>query len=142
MDQLRPGDIDIIGALGDSLTAGTAIGARTLMQTLVTNRGLSWTGGEEINLTRKQNGKPIIPGGQNTWREFLTLPNILKEINPKLVGYSTGDTLYSAQHQNQHLNLAEAAALVDDLPLMAEMFVYKLRSQMYANNNFTADWKV
>lgn len=59
--RLRPGDIDVIAAMGDSLTAGFGIFATNLMHIAVENRGVTASG-----------------GGQGTWREYLTLPNILK----------------------------------------------------------------
>lgn len=68
---LRPGDIDIVGAIGDSLTAGASTFALNVLQILLEGRGSSWA-----------------IGGQQTWRNFLTLPNILKEFNPNLYGYS------------------------------------------------------
>lgn len=61
VNQLRPGDIDVIGSMGDSLGAGLGVFATTLPQVLIENRGVAAAG-----------------GGQGTWREFLTLPNILK----------------------------------------------------------------
>lgn len=59
--KLRPGDIDVIAAMGDSLTAGAGIFADNVVQIFIENRGVSATG-----------------GGQGTWREYLTIPNILK----------------------------------------------------------------
>lgn len=73
---LRPGDIDIVGALGDSLTAANGALATQIMEVFIENRGLSWS-----------------IGGQGTWKQFLTIPNILKEFNPKLYGYSISDGL-------------------------------------------------
>jgi hypothetical protein len=43
---LRPGDIDVVGAMGDSLTAGSASAAANLVEVLIENRGMSWSGGE------------------------------------------------------------------------------------------------
>lgn len=64
--KLRPGDIDVIAAMGDSLTAGAGIFANNLFQVIVENRGVSALG-----------------GGQGTWRKYLTVPNIIKvKINP------------------------------------------------------------
>lgn len=74
--QLRPGDIDIIGAFGDSLTAGNGAMAVNILQIMTENKGMSWS-----------------IGGQGTWRKFFTLPNILKEYNPNLYGYSLSDGL-------------------------------------------------
>ena len=31
-----------------------------------------------------------ITGGAQSWREYLTIPNILKQFNPDLQGFSTG----------------------------------------------------
>ncbi|XP_039304267.1 phospholipase B1, membrane-associated isoform X3 [Solenopsis invicta] len=62
--KLRPGDIDVIAAMGDSLTAGAGIFANNVFQIAVENRGVTAAG-----------------GGQGTWREYLTLPNILKFVS-------------------------------------------------------------
>lgn len=43
---LRPGDIDIIGAIGDSLTAGFGILATNPLQILLENRGMSFSIGK------------------------------------------------------------------------------------------------
>ena len=43
--RLRPGDIDIVGAMGDSLTAANGAMALNVLQVANENRGLSWTGG-------------------------------------------------------------------------------------------------
>lgn len=72
--QLRPGDIDIVGAIGDSLTAGNGALATNILQVMIENKGVSWS-----------------IGGKGTWQRFLTLPNILKVYNPKLYGFSVSD---------------------------------------------------
>lgn len=59
--KLRPGDIDIYAALGDSLTAGSGALGTKLFHLLIDNRGVSFLG-----------------GGEKTWREYLTVANILK----------------------------------------------------------------
>lgn len=74
--RLHPGDIDIIGAMGDSLTVGNGIFANNILQVAHENRGASWS-----------------IGGQGTWQQYLTLPNILKEFNPNLYGYALRDSL-------------------------------------------------
>ncbi|XP_053998747.1 phospholipase B1, membrane-associated-like isoform X3 [Hylaeus anthracinus] len=61
--RLRPGDIDVIAAMGDSLTAGAGVFSNNLLETVVENRGAAAT-----------------IGGQGTWRTFLTLPNMIKLI--------------------------------------------------------------
>lgn len=69
VNKVRPGDIDIIAAMGDSITSATGANSRNVLEGLVENRGLSWC-----------------IGGQGNWKTTLTLPNILKEFNPKLFG--------------------------------------------------------
>lgn len=86
---LRLGDIDIIGAIGDSLTAGNGIFALNELQVLIEGRGASWS-----------------IGGQQTWRQFLTLPNILKEFNPNLYGFSVADQATSFD-KTSRFNVAE-----------------------------------
>ncbi|KAL0105598.1 hypothetical protein PUN28_015828 [Cardiocondyla obscurior] len=107
--KLRPGDIDVIAAMGDSLTAGAGALAQNLLQVIIENRGITATG-----------------GGQGTWRQFLTLPNILKEFNPNLIGYALGDSLTT--HKESQLNVAESAAMSADMPYMSEVLVKKIKN--------------
>lgn len=69
--KLRPGDIDIVGAIGDSLTTGASAFSLNPLQIILDGKGVSWS-----------------IGGQYSWRQFLTIPNILKEFNPKIYGFS------------------------------------------------------
>ncbi|VVC93573.1 unnamed protein product [Leptidea sinapis] len=73
--QLRPGDIDVVAAIGDSLVAGSGALEEFALGAIVDN-----------------------------WREYLTLPNILKEYNPDIRGYSTGTGEWLAK--NSRLNVA------------------------------------
>lgn len=59
--RLRPGDIDVVGGLGDSLVAGSGAMEEFAVGTFIEARGVSWC-----------------VGGQGDWRRFFTLPNILK----------------------------------------------------------------
>ena len=106
--QLRPGDIDIISALGDSLTSATAANSVGLWEVLVENRGLSWC-----------------IGGQGSWRSHLTLPNIIKEFNPKLFGYSLSDS-YNV-HQQSQFNVAENIATTSDMPYNARKLMNRMK---------------
>ena len=58
---LRPGDIDVIAAMGDSLTIGAAVTSIYTLELNIENRGIVGS-----------------IGGQGNWRQYLTLPNILK----------------------------------------------------------------
>ncbi|XP_053998720.1 phospholipase B1, membrane-associated-like isoform X1 [Hylaeus anthracinus] len=107
--RLRPGDIDVIAAMGDSLTAGAGVFSNNLLETVVENRGAAAT-----------------IGGQGTWRTFLTLPNMIKEFNPNLIGYSFGNSLHF--HEASQLNAAEIGAMSEDMPFMAKYLVNKIKS--------------
>lgn len=62
--RLRPGDIDVVGGLGDSLVAGSGALEEFAVGTFIEARGVSWC-----------------VGGQGDWRRFLTVPNLLKVLN-------------------------------------------------------------
>lgn len=106
--QLRPGDIDVIAAVGDSLTSATAANSVGLWEVLVENRGLSWC-----------------IGGQGNWRTHLTLPNIIKEFNPKLFGYSLTDS-YNV-HRSAQFNVAENIATTSDMPYNARKLMKRMK---------------
>ncbi|XP_022919288.1 phospholipase B1, membrane-associated-like [Onthophagus taurus] len=106
--KLRPGDIDIIGALGDSITAGFGITATNLLNLVAENRGMVYS-----------------IGGQENWRKILTLPNILKLYNPNLFGYSLGPSL-SIDRASQ-FNPAENGAVSDNLPYMAKVLIKRIK---------------
>lgn len=90
---LRLGDVDVIGAIGDSLTAGNGIFALNELQVLIEGRGASWS-----------------IGGQQTWRQFLTVPNIIKEFNPNLYGFSIADQAASFDKVSR-FNVAEVGVI-------------------------------
>ncbi|XP_014216310.1 phospholipase B1, membrane-associated-like [Copidosoma floridanum] len=119
--QLRPGDIDVIGAMGDSLTAGFGIFATNLAQVIIENRGVTALG-----------------GGQGTWREFLTLPNILKEFNPSLFGYAVTDAF--TFEKGSEFNVAESGAISNDMPYMAQAIINRMKSD--SRVNIKKHWKV
>lgn len=77
-------------------------------------------------------------GGQGTWKEFLTLPNILKVFNPKLIGYAYGDS--QADESFSQFNVAEVGALSRDIPFMTRELVKRMK--MDKRVNLTEDWKV
>ncbi|XP_046392376.1 phospholipase B1, membrane-associated-like [Ischnura elegans] len=119
--RLRPGDIDVISAMGDSLV--TANGARetTAMGIFIDDRGVSFLG-----------------GGQGTWHEFTTLPNIIKVFNPNLRGYAYGRGLLS--NGEGALNVAGPGTRTADLLLMSKLFVQRMKKDN--NYDFENDWKM
>ncbi|CAB0031189.1 unnamed protein product [Trichogramma brassicae] len=107
--ELRPGDIDVIGAMGDSLTAGNGVFASNILHVLMENRGVVALG-----------------GGQGNWRKYLTLPNILKEFNPNLIGFATSDAF--TYEKASEFNVAEGGAMSRDIPYMAQALINRMKS--------------
>ncbi|GMR55166.1 hypothetical protein PMAYCL1PPCAC_25361, partial [Pristionchus mayeri] len=66
---LRPADIEIVGAIGDSLTAANGAGAETndILGVAIQYRGLTFS-----------------VGGDKTLDEHITMANVLKKFNPNL----------------------------------------------------------
>lgn len=106
---LRPGDIDVTGCIGDSLLAGNGALATDVQHVLIENRGVA-----------------IANGGQGTWNTYLTLPNIIKEFNPNLVGYSYGDS--TTLERDSQFNVAEPTATSKYAPFMAKELVKRIRN--------------
>ncbi|KAK9299378.1 hypothetical protein QLX08_007614 [Tetragonisca angustula] len=119
--RLRPGDIDVIAAIGDSIIVGLGLTATNILDLMVENRGIV------ANI-----------GGQGTWREYLTLPNILKEYNPKLIGYSYEDSI--GTDPGAGLNVAETGAMSKDMPYMAHHLVNKIKTDSRIDVN--KHWKL
>ncbi|XP_035785382.1 phospholipase B1, membrane-associated-like isoform X2 [Anopheles albimanus] len=107
--ELRPGDIDVVAAMGDSQTAGTGAIATEILELAIDNRGLSWS-----------------IGGQGTWREYLTIPNILKEFNPKLNGYALADSL--SNNKSSRFNVAQIGSMSADLTHQARNLIKRMLS--------------
>ncbi|KAH8376660.1 hypothetical protein KR093_000662, partial [Drosophila rubida] len=105
---LRPGDIDIIAAFGDSTNAGTGILALSWRDLMTEFRGFTYAG-----------------GGIESWRTVLTLPNILKLYNPNLYGYAVSHCL--TVDPNSHFNVAEPMLLFLDFPFQAHVLIDRLR---------------
>ncbi|KAK9882839.1 hypothetical protein WA026_023538 [Henosepilachna vigintioctopunctata] len=119
--KLRPGDIDVIGAMGDSLIAGNGAMEEYALGTMIEYRGISWCA-----------------GGEGTWRQYLTVPNILKEYNPNLTGYSTGTGEFLSDHSK--LNVAYPVSSDEDALRQAKILVKKMRSD--PNIDFNNHWKM
>ncbi|XP_052873447.1 phospholipase B1, membrane-associated-like [Anopheles cruzii] len=119
--RLKPGDFDVVAALGDSLTSATGANSRQVWELLIDNRGLSWC-----------------IGGQGNWRSYLTLPNILKEFNPHLFGYSFADS-YNV-HLPSQFNVAEIIATTSDMPYNAASLVERMKSDPRVN--WKKHWKL
>lgn len=89
--ELRPSDIEIIAAFGDSITAANGAGAKTIVGVATNYRGISWT-----------------IGGEKSLPEVFTIPNVLKEFNPTLRGFALGSG--KVDSANAQLNCAVAGS--------------------------------
>ncbi|XP_076023366.1 phospholipase B1, membrane-associated-like [Genypterus blacodes] len=120
---LRPADIKVVAAVGDSLTAGNGIasGRNDVLDVLRQYRGLSWSIGGNENLTT-----------------VTTLPNILRHFNPVLTGYSLG--MGKEQTPQAFLNQAAAGDKSGDIPTQVRALVARMKSD--SRINFESDWKV
>ncbi|KAL4648972.1 phospholipase B1, membrane-associated-like [Arapaima gigas] len=120
---LRPGDIKVVAAVGDSLTAGNGVGSApsNLLDVLRQYRGLSWSIGGDENLTT-----------------VTTIPNILRQFNPSLTGFSEGTGKQT--NPKAFLNQAVAGATSEDMLGQVRILVNKMKND--ERINFSADWKV
>ncbi|KAM8716620.1 hypothetical protein ACLKA7_003492 [Drosophila subpalustris] len=120
--RLRPGDIDIVAAFGDSTNAGTGIMALGFWDLMVEYRGFAYTG-----------------GGIESWRTVLTLPNILKLYNPNLYGFAVAHSL-SADVKRSRFNVAEPMLYLLDLPFQVHVLIDRLRRDLKVN--MAEHWKL
>jgi hypothetical protein len=90
-----PGDIDVIAAMGDSLTAANGAKANTIIGVLLENRGVSWSiGGENSDITKLVTLPSIYLRKKRSLQAKLFLiiykiQDILRQYNPNIHGYST-----------------------------------------------------
>ncbi|KAF6210451.1 hypothetical protein GE061_013557 [Apolygus lucorum] len=121
VNEVRPGDIDVIAAMGDSLVAGNGAMEDYALGTFYESRGVSWAA-----------------GGDGSWHEYLTLPNIIKTVNPGLRGYSQGKEAFLTP--TTALNVAFPVSADQDAITQAMTLVQKMK---YTRGvDFQEDWKL
>ncbi|XP_043118248.1 phospholipase B1, membrane-associated [Puntigrus tetrazona] len=116
--RLRPGDIKVVGSLGDSLTAGFGAKAENLLQLADEERGVSWS-----------------IGGDETLETVTTLPNILKKFNPSIFGFSKGKSKLS-----NGFNMAVSGAKAGNIPAQVRDLITALKNS--TDVDFEKDWKL
>lgn len=124
--RLKPGDIDCVGAMGDSLTAAMGAHALTPVGVLLENRGVSWS-----------------VGGDHDFEKVVTLPNILRLYNPNLKGYSTKTSISFLNGQNAKnngLNVAKSGARSYHMVDQANLLLQRLKEEKQCDWN--NDWKL
>jgi len=122
--QLHPGNIKVVMALGDSISAGFA-----MKGVPVEYRGLVFSVGGDEYISDFENTKAI------------TIPNILKLYNPNLQGQATGET--EPFTPGSYLDGAIVEAKIGDIPPQIQYLVNTLKSAEYAGTiDFQNDWKL
>ncbi|GMT12055.1 hypothetical protein PFISCL1PPCAC_3352, partial [Pristionchus fissidentatus] len=121
-NQVRPADITYVAALGDSITTGS----------------LSYNlpdefDNEEVNFV----GNSFDMGGDGGLETHLSLPNILRHLNPALVGFSMGKGL-AVKYAG--LNVAYPGRWSDDFPRQANELVQRFKD--YPAASVQNDWKL
>nr|ATU82880.1 secreted Esterase/lipase protein [Pristhesancus plagipennis] len=119
--KLRPGDVDVIAAMGDSLVAGNGAMEDYALGAFIESRGVSWAA-----------------GGDSTWHEYLTLPNIIKVFNPRVTGYSFGKAEFLTP--TTALNVAFPVSADQDALSQAKSLVHKMK--LTPEVDFQNDWKL
>ncbi|XP_077416084.1 phospholipase B1, membrane-associated isoform X1 [Vanacampus margaritifer] len=119
--ELRPADVKVVAAVGDSMTAGNGVAADNLLLVINEYRGLSWSIGGDENITT-----------------VTTLPNILREFNPSLTGFSQGIGKQDlpAAFLNQAVAGAKSGDVVEQVRALVDIMKNDTRIDFYN------DWKV
>eukprot|EP00062_Callorhinchus_milii_P020808 gi/632976868/ref/XP_007905030.1/ PREDICTED: phospholipase B1, membrane-associated [Callorhinchus milii] len=122
---LKPADIKIVAALGDSMTTAIGANATNVLQLAIEYRHVSWS-----------------IGGYGTFHEVITLPNILKLFNPNITGYSKSKTYLqiSPTLDQTGFNFAVTGANTFQMPQQARRLVDIMKA--FPGINFAEDWKL
>ena len=121
--QLRPGDIKVVGAMGDSITAACGANATTFLGVLVENRGRSWS-----------------VGGEQSLETVVTMPNILKKFNPNLFGYSRKEDQSGLYTKGVGFNAAISGSYSRDVIEQASFLIENMKNS--SQIDFDNDWKL
>lgn len=119
--KLRPADVDVVAAIGDSLTAANGALAATPLGLLTEYRGRSFS-----------------MGGDKDASSVVTMPNVLRTHVADLHGHSSGSGKQGSTQAK--LNYAVPGSTAKDLHDQAFKLVDALRND--PNVDFDNDWKV
>lgn len=104
VNRLQPADISIVAALGDSVIGSTGASAPNFLSTREQYRGVSFAIGQA-----------------GSWETVMTLPNFLREFNPRVVGGSTNQG--GEDDPGSNLNLASPGATSVELIEQAKKLI-------------------
>nr|XP_054759818.1 phospholipase B1, membrane-associated-like [Lytechinus pictus] len=120
--KLRPGDINVVAGIGDSLSTAYAAGAPIFLPVMLNYWGVSAS-----------------IGGDKSLSSVGTLPNILRKYNPDILGYSTGEGIVFTQPKSKSFNHAVVGAKAKGLPKQARKLIDDLRA--HSDVDMENDWK-
>lgn len=118
---LRPSDVNIVAAIGDSLTAANGALAAT-----------------PLGLLTEYRGRAFAMGGDKDLSSVVTMPNILRTHTDDLHGHSSGKGKQGSTQAK--LNYAVPGSTAKDLNAQALKLVDAMRND--PNVDFDKDWKV
>jgi len=116
---LSPGNIDVVMAMGDSMTAGFAMMGH-LPTDLLEYRGHVYS-----------------IGGV---KDAITIPNWLKTFNPKLEGVALGDT--KPLTKGKWLDAGVSAAKIEDIVPQVDYLVQTMKTEYAGRIDFNSSWKM
>ncbi|KAL0967567.1 hypothetical protein UPYG_G00253870 [Umbra pygmaea] len=125
LELVKPADIKIIAALGDSLTTAIGANATNVLGIPIEFRHVSWS-----------------IGGYGSYQDVITLANIIKLFNPNVIGAAHGHTVHgtSAPLSETGFNLAVTGHNTFNLPGQTRHLIDTLRT--YKGLNYDKDWKL
>lgn len=118
---LRPSDVEVVAAIGDSLTAANGALAKT-----------------PLGLLTEYRGRAFAMGGDKDVSSVVTMPNILRTHANDLHGHSSGSGKQGSN--GAKLNYAVPGSTAQDLHGQALKLVDAMRQD--SNVDFDKDWKV
>ncbi|XP_062378039.1 phospholipase B1, membrane-associated-like [Sardina pilchardus] len=125
VELVKPADIKVIGALGDSLTTAIAANASSVLGVPIEYRHVSWS-----------------IGGHGSYQDVITLANIVKLFNPDVLGPAPIWTMngYPASLEDTGFNLAVTGHNSLNFSEQTRNMIDTFKN--YSAMNFKEDWKL
>ncbi|VDM64608.1 unnamed protein product [Angiostrongylus costaricensis] len=124
VNQVRPADINVIAAMGDSITASFII----CLKVAELSRNY------DDDLYNVYPGNSYVIGGDETLEKHISVANILRVFNPSIVGMSHG-----TGYDNTVFNVAVSGRTSMDIPRQAEELIHRMKAR---GVRLKDDWKL
>jgi len=124
VNQVRPGDIRVVGALGDSLSCANGALGTNLAEVLNEYEGVSFA-----------------VGGDQDLSYTVAMGNVFKYYNPHVYGYSKNFEVFLEQRDPkvEQFNAAYPGATVWDMPGQAQDLIWRMKNSSVID--YENDWK-